>query len=120
LIAPGNRHLLLGRSGARYVVAIKDGPRVNRFRPSVDVMFNSVAESAAKSAIGVLLTGMGRDGAEGMLRMKNAGAPTIAQDESSCVVFGMPRAAIELKAVDEVLPLGAIAAHLTRLFEKRP
>ena len=105
LIAPGNLHLLLRRSGAAYRVQLKDGPRVCYQRPSVDVMFSSVAEAAGADAIGVLLTGMGSDGAQGMLRMKRAGARTIAQDEESCVVFGMPKEAIQLNAVDRVVAL---------------
>jgi two-component system chemotaxis response regulator CheB len=117
LIAPGNRHLLLGRSGARYVVSVKDGPAVNRHRPSVDVMFKSVAKAAGRNAIGVIMTGMGRDGAQGLLEMRQAGAATtIAQDEASCVVFGMPKAAIDIDAVDEVLSLTAIPGRLIRLF----
>ena len=102
LIAPGNHHLLLKRSGARYYVEIKDGPLVSRHRPSVDVLFRSAARYAGKNCIGVIMTGMGDDGAKGMLEMKEAGAFTIAQDEESCVVFGMPKKAIELGAVDRV------------------
>lgn len=112
LIAPGNKHLLLRRSGARYYVNVKDGPLVNRHRPSVDVMFRSVAKTAGANAVGVILTGMGGDGAKGLLEMKNAGASTIAQDESTCVVFGMPKVAIEMGAVDTVLPLGKIPAKI--------
>jgi two-component system chemotaxis response regulator CheB len=115
LIAPGNHHLLLKRSGARYYVEIKEGPLVCRHRPSVDVLFRSAARYAGGNAVGVILTGMGDDGAAGMLEMKQAGAVTIAQDESTCVVFGMPREAIKRNAVDKVLPLesiaGAILAH---------
>ena len=114
LIARGNRHLLLKRSGARYYVEMKDGPLVCRQRPSVDVLFRSAARYAGKNAIGVIMTGMGDDGAKGMLEMKEAGAFTIAQDEESCVVFGMPKKAIELNAVDRVLPLGAIPAAVMR------
>jgi two-component system, chemotaxis family, protein-glutamate methylesterase/glutaminase len=116
LIAPGNRHLLLARSGARYQVSVKDGPAVNRHRPSVDVMFKSVAKTAGRNAIGVILTGMGRDGAQGLLEMRQAGAFTIAQDEASCVVFGMPKAAIDIDAVDEVVSLTNIPSRLVRLF----
>jgi two-component system chemotaxis response regulator CheB len=105
LIAPGNRHLLLKRSGARYYVEIKDGPLVSRHRPSVDVLFRSAARYAGKNAVGLIMTGMGDDGARGMLEMKEAGACTIAQDEESCVVFGMPKKAIELGAVCQVRPL---------------
>jgi two-component system chemotaxis response regulator CheB len=109
LIAPGNHHLLLKRSGARYYVEIKDGPLVCRHRPSVDVLFRSAARYAGQNAVGVILTGMGDDGARGMLEMKQAGATTIAQDETSCVVFGMPKEAIKLGAADKVLPLESMA-----------
>ena len=109
LVAPGNRHTLLKRSGARYYVEVKDGPLVSRHRPSVDVLFRSAARYAGKNTIGVIMTGMGDDGARGMLEMKEQGAHTIAQDESSCVVFGMPKEAIKLNAVDTVVPLDAIA-----------
>jgi two-component system chemotaxis response regulator CheB len=112
LIAPGNRHLLLRRSGARYFVQVRDGPRVNRHRPSVDVMFRSVAQTAGSNAVGLILTGMGGDGAKGLLEMKGAGARTFAQDEASCVVYGMPKVAVELGAVDAVLPLGELAAGI--------
>lgn len=108
LIAPGNRHMLLKRSGARYFVEIKDGPLVSRHRPSVDVLFRSAARYAGKNAVGVIMTGMGDDGAKGMLEMKEAGAATIAQDEASCVVFGMPKEAIKLGAVDRILALDDI------------
>ena len=114
LIAPGNHHLLLKRSGARYYVELKDGPLVSRHRPSVDVLFRSTARYAGKNAVGVIMTGMGDDGAKGMLEMKEAGAGTIAQDEESCVVFGMPKKAIELDAIDRVLPLKAIAGAVMR------
>jgi len=114
LIAPGNRHTLLKRSGARYCVEIKDGPLVCRHRPSVDVLFRSAARYAGRNAIGVIMTGMGDDGARGMLEMKEQGAYTIAQDESSCVVFGMPKEAIKLQAVDRVAPLEQIAGILLR------
>ena len=113
LIAPGNFHMKLERrAGGGYGVVVEDGPRVCYQRPSVDVLFRSVAEAAGADAIGVILTGMGADGAEGLLRMKQAGARTIAQDESSSVVFGMPREAVRLGAVDRVLPLERIAAEL--------
>jgi two-component system chemotaxis response regulator CheB len=105
LIAPGNCHLLLHRSGARYSVVVKDGPFVNFQKPSVDVLFQSVAKSAGANALGIILTGMGKDGAKGLLEMRNAGARTIAQDESSCVVFGMPKEAIELGGVQDVVSL---------------
>jgi len=108
LIAPGNRHMLLQRSGARYYVQVKDGPLVCRHRPSVEVLFNSVARYAGRNAIGVMLTGMGADGAEAMLGMRKNGAATIAQSESSCVVFGMPKEAIKLGAVDHVADLSSI------------
>lgn len=114
LIAPGNRHLLVKRSGARYYVEIKDGPLVCRHRPSVDVLFRSAARYAGKNAVGVIMTGMGDDGARGMLEMKQAGAVTLAQDEASCVVFGMPAEAIKLGGVDHVAPLGKLAAEVTR------
>lgn len=112
LIAPGNRHMLLKRSGARYYVEIRDGPLVCRHRPSVDVLFRSAARYAGRNAVGVIMTGMGDDGAKGMLEMKEAGAFTIAQDEQSCVVFGMPHEAIKRGAVDRVLPLEALAGEV--------
>ncbi len=112
LIAPGNHHLLLKRSGARYFVDVKDGPLVSRHRPSVDVLFRSAARYAGQNAVGVIMTGMGDDGANGMLEMKQAGAVTIAQDEDSCVVFGMPHEAIKRNAVDRVLPLPMIAGAI--------
>ncbi len=112
LIAPGNRHTRLVRTGAHYEVEVDDGPLVSRHRPSVDVLFRSVAKAAGPNALGVILTGMGDDGAEGLLEMKRAGAATIAQDERSCVVFGMPREAIERHAVDDVVPLARIAAAI--------
>jgi len=115
LIAPGNRHMLLKRSGARYYVEVKDGPLVSRHRPSVDVLFRSTARYAGKNAIGVIMTGMGDDGAHGMLEMKQAGATTIAQDEASCVVFGMPAEAIKLDGVNQVLSLQRIAPEVVRL-----
>ncbi|QSV44711.1 protein-glutamate methylesterase/protein-glutamine glutaminase [Geobacter benzoatilyticus] len=104
-IAPGNRHILLARSGANYVIELSDGPPVSRHRPSVDVLFRSAANCAGKNAVGIILTGMGDDGAAGMLEMREAGAYTFAQDEKSCVVFGMPKEAIARGGVDEVLPL---------------
>lgn len=113
LIAPGNHHMLLKRSGARYYVEIKDGPLVCRHRPSVDVLFRSAARYAGQNAVGVIMTGMGDDGANGMLEMKQAGAMTIAQNEETCVVFGMPNEAIKRNAVAKVLPLGAIARAIT-------
>lgn len=107
-IAPGNAHMLLKRSGAKYFIEIKDGPLVNRHKPSVDVLFRSVATFAGKNAIGVIMTGMGDDGAKGLLEMKQAGAFTIAQDENSCVVFGMPKEAIKLQAVNKIVSLNKI------------
>jgi two-component system chemotaxis response regulator CheB len=109
LIAPGNKHCLLKRSGARYYVEIKDGPLVSRHRPSVDVLFRSAARYAGVNAIGVIMTGMGDDGACGMFEMKQAGAFTLAQDEATSVVFGMPNEAIKRGAVDKVLPLPTLA-----------
>jgi two-component system chemotaxis response regulator CheB len=114
LIAPGNRHILLRRSGARYYVEIKDGPLVCRHRPSVDVLFRSAARDAGKNAIGVIMTGMGDDGARGLLEMKEANAVTIAQNEATSVVFGMPQEAIRLGGADQVLPLQQIAAEVMR------
>lgn len=119
LIAPGNSHLLLRRSGSRFFVSVKHGPLVNRHRPSVDVMFKSVAKTAGANAIGVILTGMGKDGAEGLLQMRNAGAVTLAQDKESCVVFGMPKAAIDLGAAEEVVPLAQIPGRLVQLFQNQ-
>lgn len=113
-IAPGGRHMRLARSGSNYMVAIDDSEPVNRHRPSVDVLFRSVAAHAGPNALGVMLTGMGKDGAAAMLEMKRAGSFTIAQDEASCVVFGMPKEAIALGAVDEVLPVTRIAERLQR------
>jgi len=109
LIAPGNYHMLLNRSGARYYVQVKKGPLVHHQRPAVDVLFHSVAACAGGNAVGVILTGMGSDGALGLLKMKEAGARTMAQDEKSCIVFGMPKEAIKLGAAEKVLPLGNIA-----------
>lgn len=109
LIAPGNKHMLLKRSGARYYVEVTDGPLVNRHRPSVDVLFRSTARYAGKNAVGIIMTGMGADGAAGLLEMKEAGAHTIAQDERSCVVFGMPKEAIKLNAAEKILPLDQMA-----------
>jgi two-component system chemotaxis response regulator CheB len=108
-IAPGNSHLLIKRSGARYMVELNQGPLVNRHRPSVDVLFRSAANVAGANALGIILTGMGKDGVQGMLEMKQAGSFTIAQDEASCVVFGMPKEAIAAGGVREVLPLQSIA-----------
>ena len=115
LIAPGNRHCLLKRSGARYYVEIKDGPLVSRHRPSVDVLFRSAARYAGQNTIGVIMTGMGDDGARGLLELKQAGAYTIAQDEASSVVYGMPQEAVKRGAVEKSLPLSSIASHLLEL-----
>jgi len=114
LIAPGNKHTLLKRSGARYYVEITDGQLVNRHRPSVDVLFRSTAYCAGNNAVGVIMTGMGNDGAHGLLEMKEAGAFTIAQDEKSCVVFGMPNEAIKLGAVNSIISLDSIAATVIK------
>ncbi len=118
LVAPGNFHMLLRRSGARYFVEIKDGPRVHHQRPSVDVLFNSVAKAAGRNAVGIILTGMGADGAKGLLEMKQAGAKTIAQDEDTCVVFGMPKAAIQLGAADKILPLDQIPIEALKMVQE--
>jgi two-component system, chemotaxis family, protein-glutamate methylesterase/glutaminase len=115
LIAPGGRHMQLVRSGAQYLVTVRDGPLVNRHKPSVDVLFKSVAQHAGRNAAAVILTGMGDDGARGLLEMRQAGARTAAQDEASCVVFGMPREAIRLGAADEVVPLTGVGAWLGRV-----
>ena len=108
LIAPGNQHMVLTRSGGTYLVRIKDGPRVHYQRPSIDVLFQSVAKTAARNAVGVILTGMGADGAKGMLALKESGAHTISQDEATCVVYGMPKEAVKLGGVNEVVPLPTI------------
>lgn len=115
LIAPGNFHMIFRRSGARYYVEVKSGPMVHHQRPAVDILFRSTAKYAGANAIGVLLTGMGADGAEGLLELKRAGAGTIAQDEHSCVVFGMPKEAIKLGAADRVLPLEQIPTEMMRM-----
>jgi two-component system chemotaxis response regulator CheB len=114
LIAPGNQHMLLHRSGARYLVRVKTGPPVNHQRPSVDVLFESAAQAAGSNAVGVILTGMGADGAAGLKAMRLRGAYTIAQDEASCVVFGMPKEAIKLEAACKVLPLCSIPEEIKR------
>jgi two-component system chemotaxis response regulator CheB len=106
--------MLLKRSGARYFVELKDGPLVSRHRPSVDVLFRSAARYAGRNAVGVIMTGMGDDGAKGMMEMKTAGAFTIAQDEQTCVVFGMPHEAIRIGAVDKILPLERISVEVLR------
>jgi len=115
-IAPGGRHMELYRSGAKYFIKVRDGELVNRHKPSVEVLFNSVAHHAGQNAVGIIMTGMGRDGAEGLLNMKLAGARTIAQDEKSCVVFGMPKEAIKLNAADQILPLHEIPKRVVAYF----
>jgi two-component system chemotaxis response regulator CheB len=110
-IAPGDRHLVVVRSGARWICRLDDGPPVNRHKPSVDVLFRSVAQQAGGNAIGVLLTGMGRDGAQGLKEMREAGSPTLVQDEATSVVWGMPGAAVEIGAAAEVLPLPKVGAR---------
>ncbi|HEX8962816.1 MAG TPA: chemotaxis response regulator protein-glutamate methylesterase [Rhodocyclaceae bacterium] len=112
LIAPGGRHMMLKRSGAQYYVEVADGPLVNRHKPSVDVLFRSVAQVAGKNALGIIMTGMGDDGARGMREMHDAGAQTVAEDESTCVVFGMPKEAIKLGGVDKVVPLDRIPQEI--------
>ena len=109
LIAPGGKHLMVSRSGAKYICEVKDGPLVSRHRPSVDVLFRSVARYAGRNALGMIMTGMGDDGAAGLLEMHNAGAKTIAQDEASCVVYGMPKEAVKRGAVDVILPLDQLS-----------
>ena len=118
LIAPGSRHMSLRKTGGQYFVVVADGPPVNRHKPAVDVLFRATAECAGSDALGIILTGMGDDGARGMKAMHERGARTIAQDEESCVVFGMPKEAIKLGAVDEVLPLGGVAGAI-RAFDAR-
>ncbi len=119
LIAPGDRHILVRRRGRGYVIEMACGGLVSRHLPSVDVLFHSVAEAAGRNGIGVILTGMGQDGAEGLRAMKDAGADTIAQDENSCVVFGMPKEAIALGAVDDVATLPDIPAAILK-YASRP
>jgi two-component system chemotaxis response regulator CheB len=120
LIAPGNHHMLLTRSGGTYLVKIKDGPRVHYQRPSVDVLFKSVADSAGRNAVGAILTGMGADGASGLLAMRANGAHTLAQDEASCVVFGMPKEAIKLGAADEVVALEDMTHSILQALQAPP
>jgi two-component system chemotaxis response regulator CheB len=112
LIAPGNRHMTLRRTGSRYTVEIVDGPHVSRHRPSVDVLFRSVAQNAGRNAMGIILTGMGDDGARGLLEMREAGAYTVAQDEDTSIVFGMPKEAIQRGAAMKILPLGRVAGDI--------
>jgi two-component system chemotaxis response regulator CheB len=113
LIAPGGRHMMLKRSGAQYFVEVVDGPLVNRHRPSVDVLFRSVAKCAGSNALGIIMTGMGDDGATGLLEMRQAGAQTVAQDEESCIVFGMPKEAIKRGGVQKVVPLSSISREIS-------
>ena len=120
LIAPGDHHMVLDRSGAVYLVRLRGGPMVHYQRPAVDPLFESVARHAGVNAVGAILTGMGSDGADGLLAMRRAGARTIAQDEQTCVVFGMPREAIKVGAVEEVLPLSQIAPAVLRLLQEAP
>jgi two-component system chemotaxis response regulator CheB len=112
LIAPGGKHMLLKRSGAQYFVEVVDGPLVNRHRPSVDVLFRSVAKCAGANALGIIMTGMGDDGAAGLLEMRNAGAQTLAQDQETCVVYGMPKEAVKRGAVEHSVPLNAISREI--------
>ena len=120
LIAPGGKHMLLRRSGEHYLVEVADGPLVNRHRPSVDVLFRSVARYAGANALGVIMTGMGDDGARGLGEMRDAGARTIAQDEASCVVFGMPREAIKRGAAEQIVALQQIPAAILAFGRSRP
>ncbi|ADE11816.1 protein-glutamate methylesterase/protein-glutamine glutaminase [Sideroxydans lithotrophicus] len=122
LIAPGGRHMMLKRSGAQYHVDVIEGPLVNRHRPSVDVLFRSTAKCAGSNALGIIMTGMGDDGARGLKEMREAGAKTVAQDESTCVVYGMPKEAVRLDAVDRILPLDEIAhaIHPGTLWQRKP
>ena len=117
LIAPGNYHTLLKRSGSRYYVEIKSGPLVNRHRPSVDVLFRSAATYAGKNALGIILTGMGNDGAQGLLEMRENGAVTVAQSEKSCIVFGMPKEAIKLGAADRIISLDEIPYFIKQTYK---
>jgi len=119
LLAPGNYHMLLKRSGANYYVQVKKGPLVHHQRPAVDVLFHSVADYAGSNAVGVILTGMGSDGALGLLKMKEAGARTVVQDEKSCIVFGMPKEAIKLGAADKVVPLNSVSKTVLDMIVKK-
>jgi two-component system chemotaxis response regulator CheB len=119
LIAPGGRHLLVVRNGAQYRVEVKDGPLVSRHKPSVDVLFRSVAKSAGANATGFIMTGMGDDGARGLKEMRDAGAATYAQDEATCVVFGMPKEAIKLGAAEHVIPLDRIPSVLVSIYARQ-
>ena len=115
-IAPGGKHMEIYKSGAKYFIKVRDGELVNRHKPSVDVLFHSVAKHAAQNSVGILMTGMGKDGAEGLLQMKESGAKTIAQDEQSSVVFGMPKEAIRIGAAGQVLSLQDMPQHVLRFF----
>ena len=119
LIAPGGKHMALKRVGSIYSVEVMDGPLVNRHRPSVDVLFRSVAKSAGQNALGIILTGMGDDGAKGLKEMHDFGAYTIGQDESSCIVYGMPKEAFKIGAVDAQMPLNKIPLAITAFSEKK-
>jgi two-component system chemotaxis response regulator CheB len=119
LIAPGNFHMLMHRSGAYMSVRVKTGPQVHHQRPAVDILFQSVAQQAGRNAIGVVLTGMGADGARGLMQMREAGAHTIAEDESTCVVYGMPKEAIEMGAAAEIVPLPMVAARIAEALRRR-
>ena len=119
LLSPGNRHMLLKRIQGEYFIELNDGPLVSRHKPSVDVLFRSVAQSAGFNAVGIILTGMGDDGAQGMLELHNTGATTIAQDEESCVVFGMPKEAIMRGAVDRIVALNRVASEIMTFVEKQ-
>lgn len=116
LIAPGNKHMILQRSGGNYIVRIKDGPPVHHQRPAVDILFETVAQNAGRNAVGVILTGMGADGAKGLLDIRNSGGHTIAQDEKSCLVFGMPKEAIKLGAAQEIVPLQLVPETVMKAF----
>jgi len=116
-IAPGDKHLMVERSGARYICKLSDGPPVNRHRPSVDVMFRSVAQNVGKNAVGVVLTGMGDDGARGLMEMKEVGSPTLVQDEKTSVVWGMPGEAFKIGAAEIALPLDKIASKIISLIK---
>lgn len=118
LVAPGGQHMLLRQSGAHYRVQVKDGPPVHHQRPSVDVLFRSVARHAGRNAVGVLMTGMGSDGAKGLLAMRDSGAATLAEDESTCIVFGMPKEAIKLGAVEQMVPLPQMAQSICRTLSR--
>ncbi|MCK5706798.1 MAG: chemotaxis response regulator protein-glutamate methylesterase [Candidatus Aureabacteria bacterium] len=118
LLAPGNFHMVLKRTGGHYYVNVKNGPMVHHQRPSVDVMFLSASKSAGENALGIILTGMGSDGAKGLLSMKEAGAYTIAEHEKTCIVYGMPRAAVEMGAVEKILPLDKIVANVIGFLNK--